>query len=80
MTAREGLGSPRPAHPVVFLLLFMPYGAAGGYLTVAIAYLLSHAGMPVEAVAGLVALSYVPHTWKFLWAPVVAKLAASTAM
>ena len=41
----------------------------GGYLTVAIAYLLTQAGVSVEEVAELVAFSYIPHTWKFLWAP-----------
>jgi len=41
-----------------------------GYLTVAVAYLLVHAGVSVGQTAALVALSYVPHTWKFLWAPI----------
>jgi len=58
-------------HPIVFLFLILPFGAMGGYLTVAIAYLLTQAGVGVEEVAELVAFSYIPHTWKFLWAPVV---------
>jgi MFS family permease len=41
-----------------------------GYLTVTVVYLLTQAGVGVEQSAGLVALSYVPHTWKFLWAPI----------
>jgi len=41
-----------------------------GYLTVAVAYLLVHASVSVGQTAALVALSYVPHTWKFLWAPI----------
>ena len=42
----------------------------GGYLSVAIGYQLTQAGVSVEEVAGLVAFSYLPQTWKFLWAPV----------
>jgi MFS transporter, PAT family, beta-lactamase induction signal transducer AmpG len=42
----------------------------GGYLSVAIGYQLTQAGVSVEQVAALVAFSYIPQTWKFLWAPV----------
>ena len=42
----------------------------GGYLSVAIGYQLTQAGISVEQVAALVAFSYIPQTWKFLWAPV----------
>lgn len=57
-------------HPVVFLVLILPFGVMAGYLTVTIVYLLTQAGVPVEASATLVALSYIPHTWKFAWAPI----------
>jgi MFS family permease len=62
--------TPRRAHPAVYLLLILPFGVIGGYLQVSIAYLLAHAGVSVERIAALVAVSYLPHTWKFLWAPV----------
>src|SRR5436190_8918064 len=42
----------------------------GGYLSVAIGYQLTQAGISVEQMAELVAFSYIPQTWKFLWAPV----------
>ena len=60
----------RSAHPIVFLILIVPFGVMNGYLTVAVAYLLSHAGLSVAEVAEVVAVSYIPHTWKFLWAPI----------
>lgn len=41
-----------------------------GYLTVTVAYLLSSAGVSTEKVATLIAISFIPHTWKFLWAPI----------
>jgi MFS transporter, PAT family, beta-lactamase induction signal transducer AmpG len=60
----------RSAHPIVFLFLILPFGAMGGYLSVAIGYQLTQAGVSVEEVAALVAVSLVPQTWKFLWAPI----------
>jgi MFS family permease len=66
--------SERPAgkaHPVLFLILLLPLGIASGYVVVTLAYLLSHAGVSVGAIAGLVAVSLFPQTWKVLWAPIV---------
>jgi PAT family beta-lactamase induction signal transducer AmpG len=60
----------RHVHPVVFLFLILPFGALGGYLSVAIGYLLAQAGVPVEKIAALIAASYIPHVWKFAWAPI----------
>jgi MFS transporter, PAT family, beta-lactamase induction signal transducer AmpG len=58
-------------HPVVFLILCLPFGAASGYLVVTLAYLLRHAGVGVGDIAWLIALSFWPQVLKFLWAPVV---------
>jgi len=62
--------SKETPHPAVFMFLIVPFGAMSGYLNVAVVFLLTQAGVSVEASAALVALSYVPQTWKFLWAPV----------
>lgn len=61
---------PRHPHPSVFMVLILPFGVLSGYLTVTLAYLFRQAGLSVEQIAGLVALSYLPHTWKFAWAPI----------
>lgn len=58
-------------HPVIYLLLCTPFGATSGYVIVTLAYLLSHAGVSVGAIAGLVAINLLPQTWKALWAPIV---------
>src|SRR5579863_5221319 len=58
-------------HPFVYLLLILPFGAVNGYLTVALAYSLSQSGMSVANVGFLIALFFIPQTWKFLWAPIV---------
>jgi MFS transporter, PAT family, beta-lactamase induction signal transducer AmpG len=53
------------------MFLVLPFGVMGGYVTVALGYLLSRAGVSVAQIATLVAISYIPHTWKFAWAPLV---------
>lgn len=61
----------RSTHPAAYMVLMVPFGVTVGFLTVALAYQLNQAGMGAAAIAGLIALSYLPHTWKFLWAPLV---------
>src|SRR5437773_3436998 len=64
-------GAPTHApHPLVFMILILPFGVMSGYLTVAVAYLLTQAGVSVEQVAVLIAISFIPQTWKFMWAPI----------
>src|SRR5258706_7405565 len=62
---------PRHVHPAVYLFLILPFGAMSGYLTVSLAWILTKAGVPLGGIAALIALSFLPHTWKFLWAPIV---------
>ncbi len=69
--AAVNLAHRRCGHPAVYLALFIPFGVTPGFLSIALAYQLNQAGMGASAVAGLIALSYVPHTWKVLWAPLV---------
>ena len=62
--------STHRVHPWLFMVLILPFGVMSGYLTVAVAYLLTKSGVPVGQIAGLIALGILPHTWKFLWAPI----------
>ncbi|HEV3241216.1 MAG TPA: MFS transporter [Casimicrobiaceae bacterium] len=65
------LVAPPPSpHSVVFLVLILPFGVMAGYLTVTVVYLLTQAGVPIDESAALVAISYLPHSWKFVWAPI----------
>jgi PAT family beta-lactamase induction signal transducer AmpG len=61
----------RYTHPLVFLLLIVPFGAASGFLGVTIVYLLGRAGVDPVTIAVLTGLSFLPHTLKFLYAPLV---------
>jgi len=60
----------RHVHPSAFMFLITPFGVMGGYVSVAVAYYLTKAGVSVAETAGVVALGLLPHTWKFLWSPV----------
>jgi MFS family permease len=63
--------APSHPHPIIYLLLCVPFGASNGYLVVTLGYLLHQAGVSVGAIAALVAVAFIPQTWKFLWAPIV---------
>jgi len=59
------------AHPVVYLILYLPFGIASGYATVTLAWLLSHAGASVAAIAVLGGMAILPNTWKVVWSPLI---------
>src|ERR1700761_492257 len=61
----------KATHPFVYLVLYLPYGIGTGYVTVTLAWLLSHAGASVEAIAVLASMALLPNTWKVLWSPVI---------
>jgi len=51
------------------MLLFLPFGATSGLVSVTIGYLAKQQGLGDAAIAGLVAINLFPHTFKFFWAP-----------
>jgi MFS transporter, PAT family, beta-lactamase induction signal transducer AmpG len=59
----------RRIHPIVWMILFLPFGVTSGFVGVAIGYLAKQQGIGDAAIAGLVAVNLYPHTFKFLWAP-----------
>ena len=59
----------RPIHPSIWMLLFLPFGATSGFVSVTIGYLAKQEGIGDAAIAGLVAINTLPHTFKFFWAP-----------
>ena len=63
------MAAGRP-HPAVYTVLIIPFGLVTGFISVTLGYLLGKAGVKAEGVAALVAVSFIPQTWKFLWAPV----------
>ena len=61
----------KAAHPFLFLVLFIPFGAVPGFLTVALAYELKKKGIDTGDIAIVVGLSYICLLLKWLWAPLV---------
>lgn len=61
----------KPPHPSLYFLLFLPFGATAGFISVTIGFLAGKAGLPDSVIAGMVAMNTLPHTWKFVWAPLV---------
>jgi len=62
--------SERHVHPWVFMILIIPFGAISGFVNVAVGFMLTKSGVPVDRTAALIALGLLPHTWKFAWAPI----------
>ena len=71
VAAETTRGRPTNSHPAAFMILILPWGIITGYIGVAVAYFLAQAGVSTEQIAGLLALGFIPQTWKFLWAPIV---------
>lgn len=57
--------------PFWYALLSLPAGIAAGFVAVSLSYILKRNGVGVEAIAGLVSLSLLPQTWRFLIGPAV---------
>src|SRR5262245_29073930 len=56
------------------MLLFLPFGATAGFVSVTIGYIAKQQGLGDATIAGLVAINTLPHTFKFLWAPIADSL------
>ena len=61
----------KQTHPSVFMLLIIPFGVMGGYVSVTIAFLFTKAGISLVQVAPLIAMTLLPNILKFIWAPLV---------
>src|SRR5262245_42188715 len=66
----EGGVVGRLVHPSIWMFLFLPFGATSGFVSVTIGYTARQQGLGDAAIAGLVAINTLPHTFKFLWAPI----------
>ncbi len=57
--------------PWLFFVLILPGGIFGGFTMTPLPFLLSQAGVPVERIANIGSLLYIPTVFYFLWAPLV---------
>jgi MFS transporter, PAT family, beta-lactamase induction signal transducer AmpG len=61
--------SRRGPNPLLYFVLFLPFGASSGFVSVALGYLGRKQGLSVGEIAVLVSMTLVPQTFKVLWAP-----------
>ncbi|HVR64078.1 MAG TPA: MFS transporter, partial [Polyangia bacterium] len=61
----------RRVHPLLYFVLFLPFCTPSGYVAVALGFLAPERGISVAGVSELVAMTVLPQTYKFLWAPLV---------
>ena len=59
------------APPWLFGLTNLPFGVAGSYTGVAMPFLLREAGVPVDTIAALAAIVFLPAAYQLFWAPVL---------
>jgi MFS-type transporter involved in bile tolerance (Atg22 family) len=67
----ERVTPERSAHPVLFLLMFVPLGISNGYVVVTLGFLLAAVGVGPDAIAILGNWSLVPQNFKFILGPIV---------
>lgn len=61
----------RPTPPWLFLFLDLPFGAAIGYVMIAVPFWLRGGGLSLEAIGVLSASAFAPHALKIFWIPVL---------
>ena len=61
----------RYTHPAVFGIIELPFGAAVGFLQIAVPYWLARQGLPLAQIAQLSAVAFLPHAWKVTWVPLL---------
>ncbi|MGZ6142867.1 MAG: MFS transporter [Myxococcales bacterium] len=58
-------------HPALFGILVLPFGAAVGFLQVAVPWWFAHAGMPLSQIGAISATGFLPHAYKIFWCPLI---------
>lgn len=61
---------PAP-HPAVYMVLYVPFGALGGFVTVALTFLATRSGLSVTEGSFLAGAQMVSQWLKWIWAPAV---------
>lgn len=61
----------RQSPPWIFGITNIPFGVAGTYSAVTVPFLLRKAGLPIEQIAVVGALAFLPAAYQLFWAPVM---------
>jgi PAT family beta-lactamase induction signal transducer AmpG len=71
VTEHVEMEGQRWTRPWLYLFLELPFGAAIGFLMIAVPYRLSEAGIPLSEIATVSAVGFMPHALKILWVPLI---------
>ena len=71
MVAHAEANPGSTVHPVLFFVLYLPFGAAGGFVAGPVQYFYSHAGVTTAALGAVVSIGLAPQVLKVFWAPLV---------
>ena len=71
MTEHVEIEVQRFTRPWLYLFLELPFGAAVGFLMIAVPFRLSAAGVSLGDIATVSALGFMPHALKIFWVPVI---------
>jgi MFS transporter, PAT family, beta-lactamase induction signal transducer AmpG len=71
VTEHVDVEKQRWTRPWLFLFLELPFGAAIGFLMIAVPYRLSAAGVPLSEIATVSAVGFMPHALKIFWVPLI---------
>jgi PAT family beta-lactamase induction signal transducer AmpG len=71
VTEHVDVEGQRWTRPWLFLFLELPFGAAIGFLMIAVPYRLSSAGVPLSDIATVSAVGFMPHALKIFWVPLI---------
>ncbi len=70
MSGSRDAAAPAPRrHPWVWSVLYFPFGLTFGFPSIGLGYLASRHGVPIAQIAGVVGMTWLASSWKFLWAP-----------
>ena len=71
MVAHAEANPGSTVHPVLFFVIYLPFGAAGGFVAGPVQYFYSHAGVTTAALGAVVSIGLAPQVLKVFWAPLV---------
>lgn len=67
----EAIDPAKPSNPALFFPMEVPFGAATGYLGIAIPFILRDKGVSLLEIGAISAIGFQPHALKFLWTPLL---------
>ena len=65
------MSAPRIPHPIIFSLLYLPFGALSGFVSVALTFMGKESGLSISDTSLLIGANLLTGWMKWVWAPMV---------